>query len=72
LLAESALDIRWLATAGAECDAAVASSVGARIAHLSVECLDVACGWCELGAIEDTIPDAGVTSALRAMLRERP
>jgi amino acid adenylation domain-containing protein len=71
LLGTTAVDIRWLATAGADCDAAVASSVGAGIAHLSVECLDVACGWCELGALEDTIPDAGVTSALGAMLRER-
>lgn len=71
LLGQSALDIRWLATAGADCDAAVASNVGAGIAHLSVECLDLACGWCELGSLEDTIPDAGVTAALRSMLRER-
>lgn len=72
LLRQTAVDIRWLATSGAECDAAVASNVGAGVAHLSVECVDVACGWGNLSSIEDTIPDAGVTSALRAMLRERP
>ena len=71
LLRQTSVDIRWLATAGADCDAAVASNVGAGIAHLSVECLAVACGWCDAGALEDTIPDAGVTSALAAMLRER-
>jgi amino acid adenylation domain-containing protein len=70
LLGHTPVDIRWLATSGADCDAALASNVGAGIAHLSVECLDVACGWCDVRALEDTIPDAGVTSALRAMLRE--
>jgi amino acid adenylation domain-containing protein len=70
LLAKSALDIRWLATFGAECDAALASNVGAGIAHLTVECLKLDCGWCDARALEDVIPDAGVSGALRAMLRE--
>ncbi|HTQ02599.1 MAG TPA: amino acid adenylation domain-containing protein [Polyangiaceae bacterium] len=72
LLARTPIDIRWLATAGAECGAALASNVGAGIAHLAVECVEFGCDWCDLAAIEDTIADAGLSNALRAMVRESP
>jgi amino acid adenylation domain-containing protein len=71
LLAESRVDIRWLATSGADCEAALASSVRVKIAHLAVECLDFGCGWYDLSELEAVIPDVGISRALGAMLKER-
>jgi amino acid adenylation domain-containing protein len=71
LLARSGADIRWLATSGADCEAALASSVRTKIAHLSVECLDYGCGWCDVRRLEDVLPDVGISRALTAMLKER-
>jgi amino acid adenylation domain-containing protein len=71
LLADNRVDIRWLATSGADCEAALASSVHTKIAHLAVECLDFGCAWCDVQAIEQVIPDVGISRALFAMLKER-
>jgi amino acid adenylation domain-containing protein len=71
LLAQNDVEIRWLATSGADCEAALASSVRTKIAHLSVECLDFACGWCDVRQLEDVLPDVGISRALAAMVKER-
>jgi amino acid adenylation domain-containing protein len=71
LLSASRAEIRWLATSGPECEAALASSVRAKIARLSVECLDYDCGWCDVRELEDVLPDVGISRALGAMLKER-
>jgi amino acid adenylation domain-containing protein len=71
LLAGERVDIRWLATSGADCAAALASSVRVKIARLAVECLDLDCGWYDVQKLEDVIPDVGLSRALAAMLKER-
>ena len=71
LLARNDVDIRWLATSGVDCEAALASSVRTKIARLSVECLDFSCGWCDVRRLEDVIPDVGISRTLAAMLKER-
>jgi hypothetical protein len=71
LLRERGVPTRWLATSQHAHDVALLRGLGGP-AECRMACLDVDCGWHELAALEDGIPDAQISASLARLVLERP
>jgi hypothetical protein len=71
LLRERGLPTRWLATSQPAHEGAVVRGLGGPV-DCRVACVDFDCGWHELSALEDVIPDAQLSASLATLVLERP